>query len=203
MQALHTTPAKSAQHRFATIGFVGALHIAFIYAVLVTLGYVPPPIHQSTPIVRIIDQTASKPTDNLPQRQTPMAKPDRPDVPKPVIDIGPNPDGGANTLPPGGTGTSPVTFEPVTALAGTHTIPAYPPLDRRLDHEGKVRLKLTIDAQGAVSDATVEKSSGYDGLDSAAVAWVKAHWRYKPATQNGTPVPATTSADVVFRLTQG
>ncbi|HXL98368.1 MAG TPA: hypothetical protein VN932_00445, partial [Rhizomicrobium sp.] len=133
MQALHTTPAKSAQHRFATIGFVGALHIAFIYAVLVTLGYVPPPIHQSTPIVRIIDQTASKPTDNLPQRQTPMAKPDRPDVPKPVIDIGPNPDGGANTLPPGGTGTSPVTFEPVTALAGTHTIPAYPPLDRRLD----------------------------------------------------------------------
>jgi protein TonB len=86
-------------------------------------------------------------------------------------------------------------------IADTHTIPNYPPLSVRLGQTGDVRLKLTIDERGAVVAATVEKSSGYDALDNAAVAWVIAHWRYEPATKDGKPFATTTDAQVTFRLT--
>jgi TonB family protein len=64
-----------------------------------------------------------------------------------------------------------------------------------------VKLHLTIDEQGVVTAASVEKSSGYDTLDSAAVAWVIAHWRYKPATKDGVPIESSTDALVTFKLT--
>jgi protein TonB len=51
-----------------------------------------------------------------------------------------------------------------------------------------------------VTNAQIEQSSGSNDLDSAAVQWVVAHWRYKPATQNGQPVVSTTEAAVVFNL---
>jgi protein TonB len=64
-----------------------------------------------------------------------------------------------------------------------------------------VLLRLAINADGQVSDAEIVRSSGYDELDEAAAIWVKAHWRYLPALQNGQPVAATTTALVTFRLT--
>ena len=84
---------------------------------------------------------------------------------------------------------------------GTHSTPDYPSLAVRLNQTGNVMLKLTIDERGAVTAASVEKSSGYDSLDNAAVAWVIAHWRYEPATKDGTPFVTTTDALVTFRLT--
>jgi TonB family protein len=48
----------------------------------------------------------------------------------------------------------------------------------------------------------VVSSSGHADLDEAAVAWVKSHWRYQPAMQNGGAVPATTNAVVTFTLNQ-
>lgn len=87
------------------------------------------------------------------------------------------------------------------AIAGTHTTPDYPPLDTRLGHEGNVLLKLAIDERGAVVDAQVEHSSGYDSLDRAAANWVKSHWRYHPATRAGDAVPSSAEVTVTFRLT--
>jgi protein TonB len=84
---------------------------------------------------------------------------------------------------------------------GTHTIPDYPPLDARLGREGTVTLKLAIDERGAVTDAVVERSSGYASLDQAAVNWVKAHWLYYPATHSGDPVASSADVTVTFRLT--
>jgi protein TonB len=90
----------------------------------------------------------------------------------------------------------------VRALAATHTIPPYPPLGVRLAHEGTTRLKIAVDEQGNVVSADVVQSSGHEELDSAAIAWVKAHWRYQPAMQEGHAVTATTEAVVTFRLNQ-
>ena len=72
-----------------------------------------------------------------------------------------------------------------------------------MGHEGTVRLTLALDELGNVSGASVARSSGFAGLDDAAVAWVKSHWRFRPATQDGKPVASTVQADVTFRLTQG
>jgi len=85
-------------------------------------------------------------------------------------------------------------------IMGTHSSPPYPLLDRRLGHEGTVTLKLVIAPDGAVVDAQVVKSSGYPGLDEAAVIWVVAHWRYHAATHAGAAISSQATAAVMFSL---
>jgi protein TonB len=187
-----------------TIALVGSLHLILIYAVLAALDVVPiptiPPITDTTVIIKTAHPTPPPPINPT------MAKPTTTNIPAPWIPIdhgaasgptitGPTPDGGTMPL-------TPETYAAASAIAATHTIPSYPALDRRLDHEGTVLLTVAIDTNGNVSDASVTKSSGFEGLDAAAVAWVKEHWRYKPATRNGNAVAATARAEVTFRLTQ-
>ena len=88
---------------------------------------------------------------------------------------------------------------PVSIIA-THTVPPYPPIARRIGAEGKVTLRLTVTPQGRVSAAEVVTSSGRDDLDQTAQAWIIAHWTYKPALANGTPVASKTLASVTFSL---
>jgi len=201
-------PAKTPQRRFVTITIVGALHLAAIYALIHALA--PSLIEPAAPPITHIDIFRTKPQPlplQPPQvptsvRQVPGVTPVRPDVPiEGTADQGQvfvNP-------PTQQTDRNPVQatteFTPAHGIAGTHTIPAYPPLAVRLNQQGNVQLSLTIDEQGYVTDATVVTSSGYDALDAAAVAWVKVHWRYQPATRDGHPISATTNAIVTFRLT--
>jgi TonB family protein len=76
----------------------------------------------------------------------------------------------------------------------------YPVLSTVEDEEGMVTLDLIIDSQGAVREATVEKSSGFSRLDDAAVATAKARWLYTPATQGGQPVACRWRANVMWKL---
>jgi len=199
MQATMYQAAR--ERRFIIVALVGALHIAAIYTILVALDIVPTPLPITPVSFRYIPATQPKTTSQLPPTgPVVFTRPSDPATPlKPDFQIGSDQGPGAITnLPPGPADS----FVPASALAGTHSIPDYPVLDRRLNHEGTVHLALSIDAQGAVTGASVDQSSGYDGLDAAAIAWVKAHWRYKPASRGGAPVPATAKASVVFRLTQ-
>ena len=91
-------------------------------------------------------------------------------------------------------------FTPARAIAGSHTIPEYPFVSRRLREQGTLRLKLTIDEKGSVTEAVVVNSSGFQRLDEAAVKWVKANWRYMPAMQDTKAVSSTADAIVEFRL---
>jgi TonB family protein len=54
---------------------------------------------------------------------------------------------------------------------------------------GVVRLKLDIDARGVLTNAVVEKSSGSDELDQAALNQAK-QWRYGAATVDRRPCPS-------------
>jgi periplasmic protein TonB len=91
---------------------------------------------------------------------------------------------------------------PPRGVAATHTQPPYPMLARRLGREGTVVLDITVGTDGSVQNVSVSKSSGDDGLDGEALNWVKAHWRYRPATRDGQPVVAQSEAQVVFNLKQ-
>lgn len=199
MQATMYQAAR--ERRFIIVALVGALHIAAIYTILVALDIVPTPLPITPVSFRYIPSTQPKTAPQpLPTGPVVFTRPSDPATPpKPDFQIGSDQGPGAITnLPPGPADS----FVPASALVGTHSTPNYPALDRRLGHEGTVHLALSIDAQGAVTGASVEQSSGYDGLDAAAIAWVKAHWRYKPALHNGTPIAAAAKADITFRLTQ-
>jgi periplasmic protein TonB len=197
--------APASERRTFAMIFVGALHVAVIYTILVALNIAPSPL--SRPDGGIVKWIEPKPTqvDNKPVTQTGptnWAHPARDTTPIPDIRIDNTGSGDGAIHPQFGAGTGDV-FQTAMAVPGTHTIPDYPALDRRLNHEGTVALNIAIDANGGITEATVLQSSGYDGLDAAAVAWVKSHWRYKPATKNGVAMPTTVRASVVFHLTTG
>ena len=85
-------------------------------------------------------------------------------------------------------------------ITSTHSIPPYPPGAKKDNKEGTVVLHISISATGDVTNATVTKSSGVPELDQTAVSWVIAHWKYKPATDNGIAVDSQSDAQVVFNL---
>lgn len=64
--------------------------------------------------------------------------------------------------------------------------PAYPPLSKRLGEEGKVVLRVRIEADGRASQAEIHRSSGYERLDQTALQTVL-RWRYVPGKRNGVP----------------
>jgi protein TonB len=64
--------------------------------------------------------------------------------------------------------------------------PAYPPLSRRLGEQGKVVVRVFIEADGSASRAEVQQSSGYERLDRTAVETVL-RWRYVPGKRAGVP----------------
>ncbi len=79
--------------------------------------------------------------------------------------------------------------------------PEYPASSRRLGQEGTVVLLLFVNSDGKVTDAKIEKSSGFSRLDDSAVREALKSWRFHPPTENGKPVMAWQRFAVTFRLT--
>jgi protein TonB len=187
--------AKASPQRFVTVAIVGVIHLLAIYTLLVAFTVVPLPVPPGTILDYVKVPTPPPPSTPQPKVNVPSHVNGPIAIePKFTIDNGP----GVITNPP-----------PIQPRTGTQAfgarlvvspIPPYPLIDVRLGHEGVVSLKLSVDASGAVIDAVVTKSSGFDSLDAEAVAWVKAKWRYKPAMQSGQAVASTTFANVRFEL---
>jgi len=193
---------RSPQQRLASIAIVAGIHVVVIAGILFSLNRQPPAVVKDLIITEFTPPPKTK--DTLPTPPDPPLVKPKADIPQPDITV--VRDGPQSTItvsdPPGPTIIDPpMRTIAASAIVGTHTTPDYPPIDRRLGHEGNVLLKLTIDEWGAVVDAQVERSSGYETLDRAAASWVKSHWLYHPATRAGDPIRSTTEASVTFRLT--
>ena len=87
----------------------------------------------------------------------------------------------------------PVAINPVTPMV-------YPPALLEQNIEGRVLLRLFVDAQGKLvpDSIRVAESSGYPALDSAAMTGAR-DLRYSPALRNGRPVAAPFLQPVHFR----
>ncbi len=87
----------------------------------------------------------------------------------------------------------PVAINPVTPMA-------YPPALLEQGIEGRVLLRLFVDAQGKLlPDSTrLAESSGYPALDSAALSGAR-ELRFSPALRNGRAVSAPFLQPVHFR----
>ena len=77
-------------------------------------------------------------------------------------------------------------------------LPVYPQAARRMGREGKVVLRLAIDETGKLQQVEVVESSGFE-FTRAAVEAVKKS-TYRPALQNGRPVPSRAVLPVQFVL---
>lgn len=77
--------------------------------------------------------------------------------------------------------------------------PAYPPLSRRLDEQGRVLMRVFVDPNGAPAEVELRESSGYRRLDAAAEAAVR-RWRFVPARRGQEPVGAWVLVPIAFNL---
>lgn len=90
-------------------------------------------------------------------------------------------------------------FSAALANASDCALPAYPPRAARNGEEGVVTLALLIGTDGKVSDAKVQRSSGFRDLDRAAIAALSM-CKFKPATANGVAQPAWGNIAYAWKL---
>jgi len=77
--------------------------------------------------------------------------------------------------------------------------PDYPRESRQRGEQGDVTLEIDVNAQGAVDDVRVAKSSGIPLLDEAAINAARAA-RFTPAKSGGKSVSSTARLTLNFRL---
>jgi protein TonB len=75
--------------------------------------------------------------------------------------------------------------------------PAYPPLALARGWHGTALLRVWIDAAGAIERVEIERSSGFDILDAAAVSAVE-RWKARPATRFGQPIASVELQAIIF-----
>jgi len=205
IHAISQSPAMTPE-RVVGIAFVVLLHVLAISAIVFGLRTQIDKIVPGGFIVHFIPTPPKPlPVTHVPNPTLPTLR-NEPVFQPPIIDIAPD---AASTITVR-TGPTPppqqqqqqvaIADSAASGVAGTHTIPPYPMTAIRLSEEGRVMLHLTISTEGTVTGASVTQSSGFADLDQSAVAWVLAHWKYKPATRGGVAVASATDAAVVFSL---
>ena len=78
--------------------------------------------------------------------------------------------------------------------------PPYPAGMRQSRLEGTVKLRISIDTQGAPMRVEVLEGSGHTEFDSTARLWVLEHWMFKPARRGESAIPGTVVTRVHFVL---
>jgi protein TonB len=187
-----SSPAEAAPRRLGGFIIVGILHIGLVFALIVGLK-------QGAIMKKLEDIKVSVEKEKVVPKPPPPPPPQLKVPPPPFV---PPPEFVIQTEPPPNTTaiqTQSVVKTPpappptqLHAITRTHTLPPYPALALRLNQQGTSLLKVTISTDGNVTDAVVQKSSGFDALDQAAVSFVKSHWRWEPPTLNGKPTAAVT-----------
>jgi TonB family protein len=98
-----------------------------------------------------------------------------------------------------GTATGPVGPRPTPRLTRTRYVaPEYPAAALKQKVRGEVRLRITVDAAGRVSEAAVVQSNPPGVFDTVAVAAAR-KWRFKPIGEKDSGAEATVNVDIAFR----
>jgi protein TonB len=82
---------------------------------------------------------------------------------------------------------------------GYQVRPVYPEVARRAGIQGTTLLRIHIEADGHVSDVSVQRSAGHQSLDEAAADAVR-RWRFEPALNSAGPVSMWAVVPVEFRI---
>jgi len=75
----------------------------------------------------------------------------------------------------------------------------YPKASLMNEEQGVTSMSFLVNADGSVADSKVEKSSGFKGLDKAAVKGISG-CKFKPGTKDGAPAQTWTKVDYAWKL---
>jgi protein TonB len=77
----------------------------------------------------------------------------------------------------------------------------YPPMAQDQNIQGNVHVSFTVEKDGSITDAKVERKLGY-GTDEEAIRVLKLAKRWNPGMQNGKPVRVKYNIPIKFSLAQ-
>jgi protein TonB len=197
----------SKQQRAAPAAIAIVVQLALVYVFAVGLRVVPSPLPLDN--IHIVDvppaETKPVPIDSIPDKpatekndseryvlvKDPVIKIE--DKRDPLID---------STEGPIDTGRKLIIEEPVTVTSAhiVHSLePTYPLVSRAREEEGTVFVKVMISPYGTVSDAQIEKSSGYSRLDAAALKSVR-DWQFAAGKRGSQAIATWVTVSVKFVL---
>ncbi len=188
--------------RIVGIAFVVLLHALFIYALVTGLAYRAIEVVRAPIETKIIEEAKPPPPEALPPPPPQLAPPPAAFVPPPEVHIETPPPPPPKTAIRVVTPTKPVAPAPVAPPPVAVPVrvtprldmrrsqqPEYPAASRRLGEQGTSVIEVLVGVDGRVLDAKLLQSSGYDRLDQAALAGVKADYHFIPGTVDGKPQP--------------
>lgn len=197
-----------------TLLLIAAAHIALIAAVMTARMELPPRIFPPTIVITPIPIPEPPPPD--PAQPKPHAQPRSTTIDRSQVIVPlqlPNNHGPDTTLNPpisGGDATGPkldplplppVRIGPRFATPPSDVRPPYPLSKIARGEEAVLRLKLTIDAGGRV--VAVDPVGKADpAFLAAARRHLIAHWRYRPATEDGRAMASATVITLRFELNE-
>jgi protein TonB len=149
----------------------------------------PPPKAKPKPVVKPVARKPDPPPVIAAPVESPapiaVAPPPAPPAPAPIVAVAP----------------PPVVVTPPVFAADylENPPPAYPPLSRRLGEQGRVVLRVLVNAGGSADEVQILDSSGFARLDDVARDTVRS-WRFVPAKRGESPVAAWVLIPISFRL---
>lgn len=164
----------------------------------------PPPAQPAPPVVEppppVEHELAVKPPPPKPQ---PKPKPAVKPVPKPAPKAVESPPAAVVPVPalPSPSPPSPAPVTPASANAAylKNPAPEYPSLALRRSWEGTVLLRVQVLPSGKPGTIEIQKSSGREALDEAALAAVK-RWSFVPAKQGDVVQVGWVSVPIDFKI---
>lgn len=196
--------------------YAGAITLNLALLMLVSLPMQGGPaltVPKDGPAIIVVDIPKEKPVlPVVPIRQTPTRPnvatvPVRVQVPTPPVDVPVPVDNGSEAYVPPVTPTTDATTQattgPITGMSleyASAPAPSYPREALRGGITGTVLLEVLVDIDGSPLKVTIHRSSGNHDLDRAAQQQVQKHWRFRPASRNGTPVQAVGIVPIDFSL---
>ena len=163
----------------------------------------PPPPAPAPPVVEppppVVDELAAKPKPKPKPLPKPVVKQAPKPPPKPVEAPPPAPAPVAAPAPPAPPAPAPVTPASANAAYLKNPAPEYPQMAQRRGWEGTVLLRVEVLPSGKPGQIQLQKSSGRDALDAAALAAVK-RWSFVPAKQGDVPQAGWVSVPIDFKL---
>lgn len=206
---------SAGQRRALVVGMLGA-HVVAGWALL-QLEPVRQAMGELAPV--FVDWVA--PPTEVPPAPLPPPKPlpQRVVEPPPLVTAAPSPAPATFVAPPPPPEPPPVVAEAATPAPPAPPVPPAPPktvsiteveyltppqlnypmASQRLRESGTVLVRVTVDARGLPAQMVITRSAGFQRLDDAALATVRAT-RFKPRTENGVAVPFTVNMPLIFEL---
>ncbi len=196
----------------ASLAGVLLLHLVALW-ILISLDVVPNPLPIRPLIVQILQETprpassaAARPSapSKAPRPKTPAKQP----APLPTLAAQTNVLSAEVQERPVTQALPPIRSAPAEAALSQprfdadyldNPVPDYPPISRRMGEEGKVFLRVLVEADGRASRVEIKTSSGSPRLDQAAEQAVR-RWRFIPAKHGNEAVSAWVVVPVSFNL---